>query len=183
MALGPATPTNPTILAWLATVNYPNCAATPPGAPPPPPLNPATLAVTFWRTIPLPVPHPRVPPGYAITGKPAYLVTGGTTNPRPFVKQTPLGPLTITAHGSYTVDWGDATSPTWTGPYTTEGQPWPNGNIAHTYDNVGTVSVTLREAWTASWSLAGATGTLTGLATTASIPDFAIRQVQAVITN
>ncbi len=114
---------------------------------------------------------------------PAYLVTDGTLAPAPYQEPTPLGPLTITAHGSYRVDWGDGTAPTWTGPYAREGSPYPNGTITHTYDNVGTVTVTIQEVWTASWRLGAATGHLTGLHTTATIPDFPIHQIQAIVTG
>jgi hypothetical protein len=141
------------------------------------------LAVQFWQTIPLPVPHPSIPPNYAITGLPAYLVTNGTVAPPLYERQTPLGPLSIAAHGSYLVDWGDGSGPTWTGPYLQEGRPYPDGNIAHTYDNVGTVTVTVQEVWTASWRLGAFSGQLTALRTTATIPDFTIEQIQSVLTG
>lgn len=140
-------------------------------------------AVQFWRTIPLPVPRPQVPPGYAVTGKPAYLVTNGTLSPPEYVDNTPLGRLTIDATGQYRVDWGDANPPVWNGPYSTEGEPWPDGQITHTYDYTGTYTIQLEEDWTAVWHLAGATGTLAGLHTAADIPNFEVRQLQAVITN
>lgn len=185
MAMGPANPApNATIQQWLTTVHYPACAANPnPAAPRPAPIDPVTLAVQFWRTIPLPAPHPQIPPGYAITGKTAYLVTNGTTAPPVYTDNTPLGILTVQANGSYLIDWGDGTTPTWTGPYGQEGQPWPNGQITHVYENAGTYQVTVQEHWTATWRLAGATGTLAGLATTATIPAFRAEQLQAVINN
>jgi hypothetical protein len=76
--------------------------------------DPAALAEQFWQTIPLPSPRPSIPPGYAITGKPAYLVTDGTVAPAPFTEPTPLGLLTVTPHGTYHVVWGDGAS---TGPF------------------------------------------------------------------
>lgn len=162
----------------------------PPGAPPARPkagpgpgANPQGYAVQFWRTIPLPVPKPAVPPGYAVTGKTSYLVTHGTTNPPTYTDNTPLGQLTIQATGEYIVDWGDQTAPTWNGPYAMEGEPWPNGQITHTYDVAGTYTVNVEEQWSATWHLAGAAGTLTGLQTTATIPNFRVEQMQAVITN
>jgi hypothetical protein len=148
-----------------------------------PAVNPVMLAVQFWQTIPLAVPKPTIPPGYAITGKPAYLVTDGTLEPGAYQRATPLGRLTIIAHGSYLVDWGDATSPTWTGPYDREGRGYPNGTIAHTYDNVGTVTVTVEESWSATWTLGAAGGVLAALHTTATIADFPVRQIQALITG
>jgi hypothetical protein len=139
--------------------------------------------VQFWETIPLPVPRAVIPPGYAITGKPAYLVTTGTLAPPSYQHATPLGLLSIRAHASYQVDWGDGTSPLWAGPYTDEGLPYPDGTISHTYDNVGTVTVTVQEDWTATWALGNASGTLNALHTTATIAGFPVRQIQAVITG
>jgi hypothetical protein len=169
----------------MTSLNLPNCPATPanPGAPPLPPIDPAALAVQFWQTIPLPVPRPSIPPGYAITGKPAYLVTDGTIAPARYQRPTPLGPLVITARGSYLVDWGDGTLPTWTGPYLHEGAPYPNGSIFHTYDNTGAVTVIVREVWTATWALGPAHGALNSLQTTATIAAFPVSQLQAVITG
>jgi hypothetical protein len=148
---------------------------------PPAVADPQSYAVEYWRTVPLPVPHPGVPPGYAVTGKYAYLVTGGTVGPQPFVYRTPLGLLTITATGSYAVDWGDGSQPTWDGPFAFEGTAWPTGRIQHVYDTVGRYRLVVVENWTARWSLAGAAGVLDGLQTTAVIPAFEVRQVQAVI--
>jgi len=183
MALGPTnTALNLPIEMYLATGQVAPCPAQAVG-PAPAAVDPATLAVRFWQTIPLPVPHPTIPPGYAVTGKPAYLVTNGTLSPHPYQRPTPLGPLTITAHGKYLVDWGDGTLPTWTGPYDSEGLAYPNGNISHTYDNTGTVTVTIQEVWTATWTLGDATGTLRTLHTTAVITGFQVRQIQAVITG
>jgi hypothetical protein len=150
------------------------------GAPAAEAVNPAVLAARFWETIPLPVPKPTVPPGYAITGKPAYLVTDGTVAPPAYQQQTVVGALHIVAQGSYSVNWGDGSI---TGPYATEGLAYPNGNIAHTYDNVGTDTVTVTETWTATWKLGNAGGTLQALHTQGTINDFPIRQLQAVITG
>lgn len=189
MALGPANPTpNATVSSWLTTVHFPNCPPSPAanGQPPRPlpALDPVTLAVQFWKTIPLPVPRPAIPPGYAVTGKLAYLVTDGTTNPPPFTTSTPLGTLTVAATGTYRVDWGDAGGETtWAGPYSAEGEPWPTGRITHTYDYTGTYDITVEEDWTAVWHLAGAGGTLAGLHTTAVIDHFPVEQLQAVLTN
>jgi hypothetical protein len=151
--------------------------------PAPPATNPVDLAISFWRTIPLPVPRPQVPPGYAITGLPAYLVTDGSLHPRPYAENTPLGPLTIVAAGSYLVNWGDGTSPTWAGPFGREGEPYPGGNIAHTYDRTGVVTVTLDENWSATWTIGPFHGELPDLRTAATIPNFRVSQLQAVITG
>jgi hypothetical protein len=175
---------------WAAGVVLPGCvpaAAAPAAAAPAgnvtPAIDPATISVAFWRTIPLPKPNPQLPPGYAVTGLPAYLVTNGTLHPAPYQTGTPLGPLTIIASGTYSVDWGDDSSPAWTGPFRQEGRPYPNGTIAHTFDNVGTVTITVIENWTATWTLGTDRGVLPNLQTRAPIPNLQIRQLQAVITN
>jgi hypothetical protein len=110
-------------------------------------------------------------------------VTNSTTAPAPYVFPTPLGQLRIIASGAYLIDWGDPRSTGWDGPYPFEGQAWPNGRISHTYDDIGTVTIVVREVWSAKWVLGGATGTLGGLATTATIPNYPIHQEQAVIGN
>lgn len=174
------TPTPPlmVIVVVAGTPGAPSCPKPAPAA-----ANPTTLAQQFWQTIDLPVPRPSIPPGYAITGKQAYLVTQGTTHPAPFVRQTPVGRLTVTAVGSYVVNWGDGSSPTWTGPYDEEGQPWPNGQIIHTFDDAGYFNVQVVENWTATWTLAGQTGHLAGLRTSASVRHFHAEQVEAINVN
>ncbi|HET9690923.1 MAG TPA: hypothetical protein VFP61_07200 [Acidimicrobiales bacterium] len=168
--------------AEIAAINlmlqYPLCQGS--QVPPAITANPQAYAIQFWRSIQLPVPKPSVPPGYAITGKPAYLVTDGVTHPPAYTEATPLGQLSVTATGTYTVDWGDGATG---GPYAFEGQPYPDGTIAHTYDQVATVRVVVSESWTATWQLGAASGTLGGLRTQAAIPGFEVRQVQAVITQ
>jgi hypothetical protein len=153
-----------------------------PGITAPPTIAPAIAAEAFWRTIPLPVPHPHVAPGWAITGKPSYLETNGTLHPATWTTTTPLGPLRITAAGAYFVDWGDPAG-SWAGPYADEGAPWPNGTITHTYDNVGSYAITVRELWTARWQMGGQSGQLSQLQTQAVIPNFNAQQIQAVITG
>ena len=159
----------------------PACPNQPTGAAAVPQPTPTQVATKFWDTIRLPVPRPTTRPDYAITGKLTYLQAGDTNTPAPWTRQTPFGPLTITAHGTYTVNWGDAT-PT-SGPYTNPGGPYPSGTITHTYDNTGTVTITVHEAWTATWNIGTFHGTLRDLHTTGTDPGFVIRQIQAVITG
>jgi hypothetical protein len=146
-----------------------------------PPLSPQQLAAAFWYTIRLPVPKPSSRPDFATTGKTTYLETGDTVHPPSWTRATPLGELVITATGTYTVDWGDR-SPTG-GPYTITGGPYPDGAITHTYDATGTVDIVVREDWTATWHIGDTRGALGGLHTTGQLPDFAVRQIQAVITG
>lgn len=153
-----------------------------PGVTLPAATTPAIAAQAFWRSIPLPVPHPYIAPGWAITGKPSYLETHGVLHPAPWTAATPLGPLTITASGTYFVDWGDPVG-TWSGPFTREGAPWPDGTITHVYDFVGNYTVTIRQLWTATWALGNQHGSLTQLLTQATIAGFPVEQVQAVIVG
>lgn len=163
-------------------LKVPACTPAAPG-PPAPAADPAAVAVQFWKTVRLPVPRPSIPPGYAICGKTAYLVTDNTTTPAPYRFSTPLGPLTITAAGAYSVDWGDQNPAGFTGPYAFEGEPYPNGQITHVFDDVGSYTVTVVENWTATWQMGGASGTLTGLQTRAAIAGFRVEQLQAVVTG
>jgi hypothetical protein len=180
LEVGPEIPTGQSPANDYAPLAAPAC---PTAAAPLPPIDPAALAVQFWRTIPLPVPHPTIPPGYAICGKPAYLVTNGSTQPTPYTEPTPIGTLTIVATGAYTIDWGDPSQPGSSGPYPFEGQAYPNGRIQHTYDNSGSYNVVVTENWTATWHLAGATGTLGNLHTAATVAGFVARQLEAIETN
>ncbi|MDP8987897.1 MAG: PKD domain-containing protein [Actinomycetota bacterium] len=140
-------------------------------------LTPAEVAEPFVRTIPLPAPRPRIPPGHAITGLPAYLETRGSLTHRVGPAPTELGPIEVRATGAYYVDWGDGTPEE--GPFPFEGEPYPAGRIVHTYRHTGTYTVTVREAWSAEWRLGGDSGTVPGLQTQASVP-LEVRQLQAV---
>jgi len=153
---------------------YPPC----PGEPVPA-IDPVVYAMSYWRSIPLPKPGPSIAPGWAITGKYAYLETRGERQ-HTYTRETPFGPLVLTATGRYLVDWGDGTQ---TGPYDFEGGPWPEGQITHTYIDVGIYDVVVTEQWSASWRLGGESGTLSGLQTEGRIEDLRVEQVQAVVST
>lgn len=140
---------------------------------------PSSIAARYWEQIPLPKPQPSIAPGRAITGKLAYLETRGELT-HTYTNMTAFGPLQITAHGSYMVDWGDGDK---TGPYNSEGKPWPDGQITHDYLKVGSYNVVVTEKWTADWSLGGESGVLRTLQTTGTINNFPVQQIQAVITQ
>jgi len=153
-----------------------------PDAPAAPAISPEEVAFAFWEEVDPPDPQPEVAPVWAITGLPSYLEPGVQTN----LEQTfatILGPLTITATGAeIEVDWGDGTTSNTVDPAL--GGPWPNGDITHSYTDVGTVTITVTQYWTGTWSIPriGAGGTFTKrLEQTATIPDFDVEQVQAVI--
>src|SRR5436309_9007001 len=140
-----------------------------------PPVSPQALADAFWQQVQLPSPLPRIQPGWAITGKTAYLETGATPT-KTFGTGTPLGPLAINATSAFVVDWGAGV----TGTYTTTGAPWPDGTVTHVYDVVGHYDVVVTQHWKATWSIGAAGGTLTALQTVGRILRFPVRQVQAV---
>lgn len=139
----------------------------------------AVLAERFLQEVPLPAPVPKIAPGRAITGLPAFLETNGATT-HAFSRTTPFGAMAIAAAGQYRVDWGDGTT---TGPHAIEGMPWPEGQIAHTYQNVGAYDVTVTQEWTATWQVGDQSGVIDGLATTARIGSFPVGQIQSVAIN
>ncbi len=135
------------------------------------------VALRAWEDIRLPRPNPQIAPGRAITGKWAYLETRNQTQ---FEAQrsTLVGPLTIHATGTYSVDWGDGER---SGPHSVEGKAWPDGEIRHDYINIGSYDVVVTERWTATWQIGAWSGTLRNLQTVGRIDDFPVEQIQAVI--
>lgn len=127
--------------------------------------NPSSIISTYWQNTvrnQLPTPQFKVPPGYALTGLRAYL-TSSCLLSKSFSDNTPLGNATITASGQLWVRWNSDKG--WSGPYDTCGRPWPNGTIHHVYEASGTAAISVRETWTAAWSLGENSGTLQGLYT------------------
>lgn len=163
-------------VVWpLAVRSYPLC----PGVVIPDPT-PATEAASYWRVAGedlLPKPAPRIAPGYMLAGKLAYL----EANTQPsvhFEHPTPLGLLTIDANSKLFVDWGAGGR--LDGPHTGPGGPWPGGNITHYWTDARAYDIRVEQRWSATWHLAGQGGTLVGLTTEGVIPDFEVRQLQAV---
>lgn len=159
------------------TPQWPMCNGGP-GAPAP--AAPAAIAAQFWNSEgenPLMKPAPRIRPGYAVTGKTAYLETGGTVA-QVFTDPTGAGALQIQASGQFWVDWGDGTQ--LQGPYDSTGAPYPDGTITHVWADTGSYAVTVYEKWTARWSLGGRTGTLGGLRTVGRIPAFPVKELVSV---
>ena len=140
-------------------------------------VDPVVYALRFWREAPLPKPRPHIAPGWAITGKYAYLETNGE-RAHTYTSNTPFGPLVLHATGRYYVDWGDGTKD---GPYDFEGGPWPDGRITHTYIDVGTYDVVVTEEWSSTWRIGEFGGTLGDLRTQGTIPDFRVEQLQVVV--
>ncbi len=145
-----------------------------------PSVSPAGLAASVWSnkgTNLLPSPHPYIAPGEALAGLPGYLEVRAPLTAS-FSDPTRLGTLVVHARAVVYVHWGDGT-PT-TGPYHSPGAPWPNGTITHYWDYDGTYRITVSEDWSATWSLAGASGTLGGLQTYGTIDNFHVGQLESV---
>lgn len=132
----------------------------------------------------LPRPELVIPPSYALTGLPAYLVTGAEhqlyDDP---VITVPLGPweyvFQVDAHGTSTVDWGDGTVTTHDEP----GRHYPDGTVTHTYTNRGAYDVTVTDTWNVGIQLVSP---VTGGASFSAdldpvvLEDFDVREYRAV---
>lgn len=140
--------------------------------------SPQQVALSFLQDFTLPAPQPVVAPGWALTGKTAYL----DSNAQPTAQagyDTVLGPLTFEARWTHlTVDWGDGRGPL---RYDSLGGPWPDGDVTTVYGDTATVAIDVVQYWTLTWNVGGGGGQIDGMSSTATIPDFQIRQLQAVI--
>lgn len=147
------------------SLTYPACRFKKSGSSSNTSISPGQLITTFWQDTVrnrLSIPQFSVPPGFALVGMTSYLTSTCQTN-QTFFDDTPLGKATIQASGELWVKWNSMD--TWLGPYDSCGTPWPNGIITHVYQKSQLATVELKETWTANWSLAGSTGTLSGLQT------------------
>ena len=164
------------IPAWhVLLAGIPACSGQAAGPAPQQQLSPQQIAASFIDTLTPPDFSPTVAPGWAITGKTAYLETRAQTA-QAYAFDTPLGGLAVQAIGrSFTVDWGDGTVQTYDSP----GGPWPNGRVTHVYETEGSRTIRVTEHWSATWSLAGQSGTVDGLRSTGTIPGLPVRQLQA----
>ena len=145
----------------------------------PPATSPAQLALLIWQTqIPLPHPAPYIAPGYAITGKRAYLEIrdNPSLSPQHFNE---LGyDITVEATSTYDVVWGDGAE---SRDVSSTGGPYPSGNITHVYDNIGTYTVRILQTWHGRYTVNGTTGTIdVPLTTDGAIQGFPVHQLEAV---
>lgn len=130
-------------------------------------VSPSQIVTAYWKqTIvnQLPSPNYSIPPGFALTGMPAFLVSNCVLNRR-FYDQTQIGTADIVAQGQIWVRW-DNNLP-WSGPYQSCGTPWPNGTISHVYQTSRQATISVKETWTANWTLNTSSGSLSGLNTSA----------------
>lgn len=117
-----------------------------PGEDLPPPM--VRDAVRQTVTDLLPRPEPSVPPGYALTGMPAYLVTDHALDYGPAEHPVDLGIMELTVRvegtGTSTVDWGDGSEPQ---TYDEAGLPYPDGGVKYTYADRGEATITVTDSW------------------------------------
>jgi hypothetical protein len=143
---------------------------------------PSALADAFWQDqVPLPKPQPSVQPADGITGIPVYLQIAGPQEGT-WSFETFGITITISATSTYDIDWGDGTVVT---GITSQGGPYPDGDIVHGYRWKGTYDIVVTQQWTATWTASGAGtaggGTITGvLQTVGIVEDFVVTEVQAV---
>jgi len=156
--------------------NSPLC---PTSAPVPARVSPGAVALALWRErVKLPPPAPRIAPGWGIVGKEAYLEIGGERDPGPWTFDALGYTITIVARSRYEVDWGDGSR---AHGLTSQGGPWPTGEITHPYQVDGAYRVTVRQQWTATWSATnGEQGAIDDGLQTVGTLDFPVRQLQAV---
>lgn len=144
-------------------------------------LDPGQIVTTYWnQTIVnrLPSLNYSIPPGYALTGLPAFLVSNCVLT-RTFYDHTPVGTAQIQAQGQIWIRWNSDLS--WAGPYTSCGTPWPSGTIFHVYDYSGQATISVKETWSAQWTLNGSAGTLSGLEKSAPTSTISIKSLYSEI--
>ncbi|HUF33605.1 MAG TPA: hypothetical protein VMN58_10410 [Acidimicrobiales bacterium] len=137
----------------------------------------------LWRErVTLPAPTLEISPGRAVTGLPAYLEIGGTQGERLPAMGAFGFAITITTSSTYDIDWGDGTVVT---GVTSQGGPYPDGEVRHTYRHVDDDNVvTATQRWTATWTATGpdgtTSGTIAGVLSTSSTLPLPVGQIQAV---
>jgi hypothetical protein len=132
----------------------------------------------------LPRPTPRIPPGVALTGLRAYLVTDHTLDFGPLAQRVDLGvvtaTVTLTGTGTTTVDWGDGTLTSHTVP----GSAYPTGTVVHTYLERGHYAVQVIDTWRVVYDVDGIlSGVLEATLEPVVLHDFPVVEYRAVRTT
>ena len=101
----------------------------------------------------LPRPEPSVPPGHAMTGMAAYLVTDHELTYGPVEHDVDLEifrlTVRVTGTATSTVDWGDGTVITYEQP----GLAYPDGEVTHTYADAGATDIEIVDSWQLSFDV------------------------------
>ncbi len=176
-------------LMGVATI--PSCPAGPAGAgaPAPPPPTPLEAAYQAWYTeVVLPDPTLATNPTRAITGLDTFLTIGG---PQTVTwAGTALGhQVRLDVASTYDIDWDDPRPDSQpngrariTGT-TSQGGPYPHGDLRHQYIDRGPVTIQVTQRWTAHWSAGGQSGTLADRLLTTSSLVLPVEELQAVVTG
>jgi hypothetical protein len=130
-----------------------------------------------------PRPRPSIPPGLALTGLPAYLVTGHLLGFGPVTRRLDLGTVspsvTFFGTGTTTVVWGDGA----TSSHDVPGRPYPDGEVVHTYLDRGTYTVQVIDTWRVTYEVDGILGgVLEATLEPVTIEGFPVQEYQAVRT-
>ena len=129
----------------------------------------AAYATSYFRSIELPKPAPKMSSPDGVCGGVHYLDPGIG---KQLVYQDPdtaFGPLLLHVTASFVTDWGDGTAKT--------------GAFSHTWTTKGTYVITTTANWSATWSFGKYSGVITGPSTTGTIEGWQVRELQAVITE
>lgn len=141
------------------------------------------VAQEFWAERTLPTPEIKLQPPFAVTGKPTYLeIVGERAKQFEVMNEIDGEMVVIEATSDYVVDWGDRFNPrTNLTTTTSQGGPWPDGDVTHTYTHVDPgVTITVTQRWRAVWSSGEDGGVLEGLSTTARVDDYRVTEIEAV---
>ena len=137
------------------------------------------IARNYVRTLAMPVPQPQMSAPEGISGA-RHSIDLQTPSRQTFPSEnTSFGQLSVTANGRFTVNWGDGTSDV----YTTSGAPWPNSEIAHSWNVRGQYRIVVTAQWNVDWRLGGYSGVIPAVATSATVPAWNVVEAQAVIVQ
>jgi hypothetical protein len=153
---------------------FPLCVGSAPLRP-----SPEVVVQMLWRErVPLPRPAPIIRPGRAITGRDAFIEMGDPTTGRWHFDVYDYS-IDISATSVYDVDWGDGTTSV---GITSNGGPWPDGDVRHVWTTTCACDVVVTQRWSGRWTLDGTDrGVIPGvMRTRGELADFPVHQMQAV---
>lgn len=98
--------------------------------------------------------------------------------------------VSLKVDSTYDIDWGDprpdeskANGTARITGTTSQGGPYPNGDLRHQYIERGGATIKVTQRWTARWSAGGESGTLADRLLTTSSLALPIEEIQAIITG
>lgn len=133
--------------------------------------------LSYIRRLPMPVPHPKMSAEVGICGARHQLNLNIPSSVGIDPQETIFGGLDAYAYGEFEVNWGDGTIDR----YRATGAEYPNSELVHSWSTKGHYQITVTANWSVDWTLGGYSGVISGLRTTASINDFSVGELQAVL--